>query len=153
MRQRSSHLNSAVLIGLGCMLFATNSLAAPIISGVFDGPLTGGLPKAIEIHFPDAQADISNCSVGSANNGDGSDGEEFKFPADSVSAGQFVYVASETDGFTAYFGFAPDYTDSAALINGDDAVELFCNAAVVDVFGDINTDGTGQPWEHLDGWA
>lgn len=27
------------------------------------------------------------------------------------------------------------------------------NAAVIDVFGDINTDGTGQPWEYLDGWA
>jgi len=24
---------------------------------------------------------------------------------------------------------------------------------VVDVFGDINTDGSGQDWEHLDGWA
>ena len=24
---------------------------------------------------------------------------------------------------------------------------------MVDVFGDINVDGTGQPWEYLDGWA
>ena len=38
-------------------------------------------------------------------------------------------------------------------INGDDAIELFCNGAVVDIFGDINTDGTGQSWEYLDGWA
>ena len=38
-------------------------------------------------------------------------------------------------------------------INGDDAVELFMNGAVVDVFGDINVDGTGQPWDHVDGWA
>ena len=152
MHQRPPHSIGAVLMGLGCMLLATNSLAAPIISGVFDGPLTGGLPKAIEIHFPDAQADISNCSVGSANNGDGSDGEEFTFPAVSVSAGQFVYVASEAVGFTAYFGFSP-YPSGAALINGDDAIELFCNAAVVDVFGDINVDGNGQPWEYLDGWV
>ena len=52
-----------------------------------------------------------------------------------------------------YFGFAPDYTDGAANINGDDAIELFKNAAVIDVFGDINVDGTGQPWEYKDGWA
>ncbi|MDA9830464.1 PEP-CTERM sorting domain-containing protein [Akkermansiaceae bacterium] len=38
-------------------------------------------------------------------------------------------------------------------INGDDAVELFQNGGVIDVFGDINTDGTGEPWDHLDGWA
>ena len=38
-------------------------------------------------------------------------------------------------------------------INGDDAIELFFNGAVIDVFGDINVDGNGQPWEYLDGWA
>ena len=39
------------------------------------------------------------------------------------------------------------------LINGDDAVELFKDSLVFDIFGDINVDGTGQPWDHLDGWA
>ena len=59
----------------------------------------------------------------------------------------------ESAGFSAFFGFDPDYTSFAVEINGDDAVELFCNNVVVDVFGDINVDGTGTPWEHLDGWA
>jgi hypothetical protein len=27
------------------------------------------------------------------------------------------------------------------------------NGGVIDTFGDINTDGSGQPWEYLDGWA
>jgi len=39
------------------------------------------------------------------------------------------------------------------LINGDDAIELFHNGLVVDVFGDINVDGTGEAWEYRDGWA
>jgi len=30
---------------------------------------------------------------------------------------------------------------------------LFNNGSVVDVFGDINTDGSGQQWDYLDGWA
>ena len=123
------------------------------ITGVIDGPLTGGTPKAIEIFAAEDISDISVCGVGSANNGGGSDGEEFSFPTSSVVAGQFFYVASDTTGFTDFFGFAPDYTSSAASINGDDAIELFCNGVVVDVFGDINVDGTGQPWDHLDGWA
>jgi predicted extracellular nuclease/endonuclease I len=123
-----------------------------IISGVIDGPLPGGLPKAIEIYVASGSGDISTCGVGSANNGGGSDGEEFTLSG-SAETGDFIYVASEAVQFEAFFGFAPDFTNSAANINGDDAIELFCNDEVVDVFGDIDTDGTGQPWEHLDGWA
>ena len=90
---------------------------------------------------------------GSANNGGGTDGQEFTFDAVPATAGQFIYVASESDGFTAFFGFAPDYTSNAAGNNGDDAIELFENGNVIDTFGDINTDGNGEPWEYLDGWA
>ena len=58
--------------------------------------------------------------------GGGTDGEEFTFPAEAATAGSFIYVASETDNFTTYFGFAPTYVNGdAAGINGDDAVELF----------------------------
>ena len=152
-------MSRKLITALGASLISFYSVATlagsstPIISGVFDGPLSGGVPKMVEIHFPEAVADISNCGIGSANNGDGSDGEEFSFTAQSVTAGEFVYVASESAEFQNYFGFAPDFTDGAANINGDDAIELFCNSVVVDVFGDINVDGTGQPWEHTDGWA
>lgn len=124
-----------------------------IITGVIDGPLTGGLPKAIELLVTADIADLSTYGVGSANNGGGSDGEEFTFPAVSVTAGDYIYVASESPQFTAFMGFAPDYTSSAASINGDDAIEVFQGGAVIDVFGDINTDGSGQVWDYQDGWA
>jgi len=124
-----------------------------IITGVVDGPLSGGVPKVIEFYAKADIADLSLYGFGSANNGGGTDGEEFSFPAVAASAGDFIYVASETTGFTTFFGFAPDYTSGAASINGDDAIELFMNSEVIDVFGDINVDGNGQPWEYLDGWA
>ncbi|MEM6667375.1 MAG: endonuclease I, partial [Pseudomonadota bacterium] len=125
-----------------------------VITGVIDGPLPGGLPKAIELYATASIADLSVYGIRSANNGGGSDGEEFTFPSTaSAAAGQFLYVASEDTAFAEFFGFAPDFTDSAANINGDDAIELFQNGVVIDVFGDIDTDGTGEPWEHLDGWA
>lgn len=60
---------------------------------------------------------------GSANNGGGTDGEEFTFSNVGATAGDFIYVASETPNFVIFFGFAPGYTDSAANINGDDAIE------------------------------
>lgn len=126
-----------------------------IVTGCYDGPLTGGLPKGVELVALQDIPDLSIYGFGSANNGGGTDGEEYTFPADAVSQGDFIYFSNDTDMFTAFFGFAPTYDDPgyASSINGDDAIEIFKNGVVVDVFGDINLDGTGEPWDHLDGWA
>ncbi len=124
-----------------------------MITGVIDGPLTGGLPKAIQLIALQDIPDLSIYGLGSANNGGGTDGEEFTFPATAVTAGTVIYVSQEETGFTSFFGFAPDYTSPAAQINGDDAIELFQNGSLVDIFGDPAVDGTGQTWEYLDGWA
>lgn len=126
--------------------------ASLILTGVVDGPLPGGIPKAIELYVTADIADLSLYGVGSANNGGGSDGEELTLSG-SATAGDFLYVASEQPNFNTFFGFDPDFTGGAANINGDDAIELFFNGAVIDVFGDINVDGSGEPWEYLDGWA
>jgi hypothetical protein len=124
-----------------------------VITGIIDGPLSGGTPKAIEVYVISDIADMSLFGLGSANNGGGSDGQEFTFDAVGATAGQFIYVASEDVEFANFLGFAPDYTNSVAGINGDDAIELFENGNVIDTFGDINTDGNGEPWEYMDGWA
>ena len=54
---------------------------------------------------------------GSANNGGGSDGEEFSFPNVPVPADTCFYVASESVEFAAWFGFDPDFTSGAMAIN------------------------------------
>ncbi|MBI3134891.1 MAG: T9SS type A sorting domain-containing protein [Bacteroidetes bacterium] len=123
-----------------------------ILTAVFDGNLTGGLPKGVELFTVNDIPDLSIYGLGSANNGLGTDGEEFSFPAVSVSAGTYIYVASESTGFTSFFGFSPDYTTSAVNVNGDDAIELFENGSVIDVFGEITYVGA-QPWGYSDGFA
>lgn len=132
----------------------TNALT---LTGVYDGPLTGGVPKGIEIYANQDIADLSNFGVGSANNGGGSDNQEYTFPAVAVTAGTYVYVVNDSAGFSEYFGFFNEnvFVDngSAVNINGDDAVELFESNQVIDVFGDINVDGSGEAWEYLDSWA
>ena len=143
----------AALLPIGAAAPVLATTGDLVISGVVDGPLTGGVPKAVELYVAGDIADLSLYGIGSANNGGGSDGEEFTLPGVSASAGDYIYIASEGTEFTNFFGFAPDYTSGAANINGDDAIELFLSGVVVDVFGDINVDGTGEPWEHLDGWA
>lgn len=128
----------------------TNSL---VLTGVFDGPLTGGTPKGVEIFVLQDVADLSKYGVGSANNGGGTDGQEFTFPAVAATAGTYIYITDNATEFNNFFGFSADYSNGFIAINGDDAVELFENGQVIDTFGDINTDGNGEPWEFLDGWA
>lgn len=133
-----------------------------VITGVVDGDLTGGKPKAIEIYVINDIADLSVYGFGSANNGGGTDGVEFIFPADAATAGDFIYIISDDDSedngdddvlFENFFGFSADYETGAAAINGDDAVELFLNDVVVDVFGDINVNGDNTSWDYTNGWA
>ncbi len=127
------------------------------IIGVIDGPLAGGTPKAVEFYAFEDIPDLSIYGFGSANNGGGTDGEEFTFTNISLSAGDFIYLSSEAPEFTNFFGFAPtfavDPSNFAVSVNGDDAIELFKNGVVIDTFGEIDVDGSGQPWEYADGWA
>lgn len=127
---------------------------ALIIAGIADGPLPGGWPKVVEFYAIEAIADLSVYGFGSASNGGGTDGVEYTFPAVALAAGQHYYVSTDSAAFNVFFGFAANAIEPlASNNNGDDAVELFLNGVVVDVFGLIDVDGTGQNWEYLDGWA
>ncbi len=144
----------AVRTGLGIPMGTEDPNMADtlLITGVIDGPLLNN-PRGVELYVGNDIPDLSIYGLGNANNGGGTDGQEFTFPAVSVTAGTYIYVGVESTEWTNYLGFAPDYTSPAMSINGDDAIELFENGAVIDVYGDINTDGTGQTWEYTDGWA
>ncbi|MEL6132717.1 MAG: hypothetical protein AAFR59_05065, partial [Bacteroidota bacterium] len=122
-----------------------------VLVGFVDGP--SGNPKFVELYAINAIPDLSVFGIGVANNGGGTDSVEFSFPAGAVGAGTTLFVTNDIAGFTSFMGFAPDYESGIVNFNGDDAVELFENGVVVDVFGDINVDGTGTPWEYMDAWA
>ncbi len=124
-----------------------------IITGVIDGPLSGGVPKAVELYAINNIPNLNIYGLGSANNGDGSDGEEYSFPSIQAQAGTFIYVVSEYEGFEDFFDFSTRYKSNALEVNGDDAIELFKDGNVVDIFGKINVDGSGSAWEYTDGWA
>jgi hypothetical protein len=83
-----------LIIGL-LFSFSQISFGQLAISAVYDGPLTGGLPKGVELYVVENIADLSIFGIGSANNGGGTDGQEFTFPAVSAASGSYIYVASE----------------------------------------------------------
>ena len=124
------------------------------ITGIFDA--LAGTPKGLEIRVISAIADLSIFSIGVANNGNGGGVEEFTFPAVAASAGDYLYIVNsgDTANFNTFFGNSiVPYEDGDINFNGDDAIELFENGQIIDVFGDVNTDGTGEAWEYTDGWA
>lgn len=170
------------LVAFAMVASASTSQAAHLslaITGAFDGPLSGGLPKVVELYALEDIPDLSRWAVGAANNGGGSDGVELVLSG-AASQGDFIYIADtgstfDSTVFSDYFGFTPALlfdgnfsNGGAASINGDDAIEIFFDGdndaggdpnvgtgfeVVGDTFGDIDTDGTGEPWEYLDGWA
>ncbi len=128
---------------------------AMLITGVFDTQVESGgtWAKGAEFQAIKDIPDLSVFGVGFANNGGGTDGIEVVLPAISVSAGDCIWIANDSTLFFNFFGFYPTVASSAASINGDDAIELFENNIVIDVFGEINHTGGALPWSYLDGWA
>ncbi len=113
--------------------------------------LSGGFPKGVELYATVDIADLSTFGLGSANNGGGTDGEEFNFPADAITAGTYIFVSSDDAGAQSYFAstFANYNAGSVMSINGDDALELFEFGMIIDTFGDIALDGSGLAWDYL----
>lgn len=121
-------------------------------SGTNDG-------KAIHLVANQDIADLSLYGLGTANNGGGTDGNEFVLPAISVSAGDDILVAREIALISTYFGGCVSefehvlQAESAINQNGDDAIELYQGDTVIETYGDINVDGTGESWEYSGSWA
>ena len=147
---------SLVLINL--TVFTQNNLE---LAGVLDldVPTGGSTGKAIHVRALQNISDLSIYGIGIANNGGGTDGQEYTFPSISLNIGEDVIVCRDTVAINSYFvGCSPSnlvILDDQAVItqNGDDAIELFENGIVIETFGDINVDGTGEPWEYKDSWA
>jgi hypothetical protein len=122
----------------------------------FDIPSAGNDGKAIHVLALNNIDDLSLYGIGVANNGGGTDGQEYTFPAVSASAGDNILVARSPSNIALYLAANEVniiLANSSIEQNGDDAIELFYNGEVIETFGDINNDGTDQSWEYLDSWA
>ena len=125
----------------------------------FTTPSFGNTGKAIHVKALQNIPDLSIYGIGVANNGGGSDGEEYNFDPIPVLAGEDILVARDVSVISSYFSYCFSEFDHVLQANtnisqnGDDAIELFMNGLVVETFGDVNVDGTGEPWEYLDSWA
>ena len=132
-----------------------------VLTGIMDFtvPSGGNDGKAIHVTAIDTITDLSLYGIGVANNGGGSDGQEYTFDSILVYPGDDILVARSISAMSSYFDTCITEFDhilqatSSISQNGDDAIELFFNGNVVETFGDIYLDGTGECWEYTDSWA
>mgnify|MGYP001418776348 CR=1 FL=1 len=146
----------------GSCIYDSGSLTSALsLKGVMDFTVPSGGSDGKAIHLV-ATADIADLSVfglGVANNGGGTDGMEYTLDAVSASSGDDILIARSVEAMSAYF--ADCYSEFEIVLvgnsdisqNGDDAIELFEQGVVIETFGELDLDGTGQPWEYMDSWA
>ena len=81
------------------------------LQGIIDFTVPSGGNDGKALHVI-ANADIANLSlygIGVANNGGGTDGQEYTFPAVSVSAGDNILIARTPSAIASYLGARCSY--------------------------------------------
>jgi hypothetical protein len=130
----------------------------------FTVPSAGNDGKAVHVVATADIPDLSVYGIGSAANGQGTDGQEYTFDAISVSAGDHILVARTPSAMESYFTTDGYNLFNHVLVansqinsNGNDAVELFKNGSVVETFGEIVFEGGSgnfsMDWAFQDSWA
>ncbi len=138
--------------------------AQPILTGILDGPCTGGTPKILEI-YANGPVDFTTINLENQTNanttwGSGASGLQ-SLATFGTRTDEFVYVIMTNASLPVASAEYPNITASNSLesgtmnLNGDDRVRLVNSAtsAVIDQFGESDVDGTGLAWEWLDSWA
>ena len=142
-----------------------SSVPALELAGIMDFDIGGSDGKAIHVRALNDIEFLDEYGLGVANNGGGTDGEEYIFEPIPVAAGAEILVARNPDVIMAYLASTETVFDHVLLANndisqnGDDAIELYQydlatnTSNVIEVFGDVDVDGTGEAWEYSDSWA
>lgn len=101
----------------------------------------GSNNKALEVYNPTAGAlELGSCEVRLYFNGGMAVGNTIPL-AGSLAAGDVLVVCDDGLVDTS----ACDVLDAGAFFNGDDAIELWCNGATLDVIGQLGLD-PGTAW-------
>ncbi|WP_428388620.1 lamin tail domain-containing protein [Mucisphaera sp.] len=150
-------MRTALTLAAALAMTSTAS-AGLIISEVVDGTRGGGNPKFVEITNT-GSTDITFASGGIINQSNANTDLDIDVDLTGVTifAGQSFVIQSSSNGgqgvFEDTYGFAADLYTPAFFSNGDDRYILNLDGVIVDIHGQIDTDGTGEAWEYTDSYA
>ena len=146
-----------------------------IIKAVLDFDMPSNSGKAIILQAKGGDVDLLTFGLGIAQNGGGTDNVEYslsRFSNKNTSSeqistlpdGEYLWLVRNFNAMNAYMGgtnqnnVLGNYDEGLWLNqNGDDAIELFKDVdkeektgTLLDIYGNVNIDGTNQYWEYLD---
>ncbi|MFT5106072.1 MAG: hypothetical protein ACI9UA_001695 [Pseudoalteromonas tetraodonis] len=135
-------------------LLTSASSGSLILTGIIDGSLSGGTPKAIELFVVSDIADLSLYGVELVSNAGTSAGAIESVFTGSATAGDYLYIASEAINSALVFGEAPNTVTGDINHNGDDDVYIYGPSGLIDVWGGSDgIDNSGTVADVLDSWA
>ena len=83
------------------------------LTGIMDFSLSGSSGKALMLTANQSISDLSAYGIGCANNGGGTDGQEYTFPAVGVSSGQHIILCRDSAALSTYFDGCLEQFDGA----------------------------------------
>ncbi len=132
----------------------------PVLTGVVDGPCTGGFPKVCEI-YANGTVDFTQFTLQNQTNASTTWTTSLDLTPFGTKTNQFVYVIYTNANIAIATAEFPAITAANSIeniivnLNGDDRLRIINTAtsAVIDQFGVSDVDGTGTAWEWLDTYA
>ena len=151
--KNSTRLFIGALLILSISAQAQNGL---FISEVTD-PADDYSARFVELYNAGAEAvDFSTVTIYLSRQSNGGTGWGDVQLAGTVGAGETFVIGGS--GFEEVYGFTPDQETGIIIGNGNDAYFLYqdgdhSTGTLYDIFGAIDTDGIGEPWEYEDSRA
>lgn len=135
----------SAIIAAASLSISALSAQSIVITGIIDGDLSGGNPKAIELYVS-GEVDLSAYTMERSSNG-GTFGSSFSLTGTYTDT--FVYLVGNSNGgetqFDAVFGTAGIYANRAYIGstvngNGNDAYRLMSGSTVIDQVAPQSSD-------------
>jgi hypothetical protein len=153
MKKNFTHLVMGALLLFSVSAVAQNGL---FISEVTD-PADDYSGRFVELYNAGTETvDFSSVTLYLSRQSNGGTGWGNLLLEGSVAPGRTFVIGGSS--FESVYGFAPDMVTGIIIGNGDDAYFLYrdgdrTTGTLHDIYGAIDIDGTGEPWEYEDSRA
>lgn len=123
-----------------------------LITGYVDSTCPSANGRVLEIYI-DGKIDLSGWAVQRMANG-GDFGSDIDLSSLGEVEDAFIYITNNQTVFEGEFGVKDNLIQSGTISsNGDDGFQIIdASSNVIDRFGEEGKDGSGESWEHVDGY-
>ncbi len=126
-----------------------------MLSGIFTGVIGDTEPSTIELYALEDIQDLSVYGIEIVKGEDNAapDGVDYTLSSTALDSGNFYTISSDSTYQRAWFSIFPDEDNFLNIFDGNDAIVLYKNGKIIDVYGHPGTNGSETEWDYTDGWV